>query len=177
MNDDQLKREIEEALSVEPSPEFAARVRTRIAENSRTSESWLRWSIAGAGLAAAAIMIVVVVSEPAETVTPQPVSIARVEPQLEKEVPAPPVPQPIRKAPKVTHPEILIDPREAVAFQKLIEGVWENRIDVTSLIERQPQFAGQVPIQEIALIPLDTLNPLVTEPLPPAARRPAGGNL
>jgi hypothetical protein len=180
MNDDQLKHDIEEALSVNPSPEFTARVRTRIAaikEGSRTSAAWIRWSIAGAGLTAAAIMIVVVVSEPAETLVPQPMPIARVAPELEEEVPATPAPEPIKEATKAREPEILIDPREAVALRKFVEGAQKNRIDVGQLIALQRQATRSLIIEDIALMPLDTLEPIVIAPLSSEVRSIEGESL
>lgn len=179
MNDDQLKHDIEEVLSIDPSPEFAARVRTRIAANkqcSRTSASRVRWSLAGATLTAAAVMLVAVVSEPAETVMPYPVSIAGAEPKVEEELPATPVPQPIRKAPKVSEPEVLINPRDAAAFRKFVEGIQEHRIDVSQLIELQRRATESLTIEDIALMPLDALEPIVIEPLP-SVRRIEGGSL
>jgi hypothetical protein len=58
-DDEVLAKEIEQALAVEPSPEFLARVRTRVAadKGSRIDLRLLRWLLAGgAGLAAAGVV-------------------------------------------------------------------------------------------------------------------------
>jgi hypothetical protein len=56
-NDAAFDREIESLLGAEPSPEFIARVRARVADET-PHESWLGWrlSVAVAGLALAAIV-------------------------------------------------------------------------------------------------------------------------
>jgi hypothetical protein len=59
LNDDLLEREIEAALDVDPSPEFLARVRTRVARE-RMEENWA-WLAAGRWAAAALAMVAVVV--------------------------------------------------------------------------------------------------------------------
>lgn len=61
-----IDREIEAALSVDPSPEFVARVRARVA-NDPAPVGWrLPWLITVAGAAAAAVVILVVVSHPGQ---------------------------------------------------------------------------------------------------------------
>jgi hypothetical protein len=60
LTDAAIDREIRAALSVDPSPEFLARVRTRIA--SEPVESGFRWSWVPAGTVAALLMVAVVVS-------------------------------------------------------------------------------------------------------------------
>ena len=61
-----LDREIEVALAVKPSPEFQARVRTRIAIEPAPSSWRLPWFVAAAGAMAALIAIAIVVSRPRE---------------------------------------------------------------------------------------------------------------
>lgn len=56
---DPLDREIESMLAVDPSPEFLARVRTRVAKEPNPS-AWWRWTFAFAGVAVATIVAVVV---------------------------------------------------------------------------------------------------------------------
>ena len=46
---DALSHEIEQALAVEPSPEFHARVRARVSGSSPAAGVWWRWRLAGAG--------------------------------------------------------------------------------------------------------------------------------
>jgi len=62
LNDPALEREIESLLAVDPSPEFVARVRTRIAqEPAPTAWRW-SWSFVLAGAAAAVVLAVLVTS-------------------------------------------------------------------------------------------------------------------
>ncbi len=59
LNDELLEREIEAALDVDPSREFIARVRTRVAEE-RIDESWAwlsGWRLTGAALVAAGVVV------------------------------------------------------------------------------------------------------------------------
>jgi hypothetical protein len=176
MNDAQLKREIEEALSVDPSPNFASRVRARAAETSRLSAVWLRWGTAAAGVAIATLVIAVVIRQPKE---PQPtaVKVVRTAAPAKEELPTIPQQPAPRKAPKAAEPEVLVNPREVAAFFKLVEGVQEHRIDASRLIEIQREVAKPPVIENIALMPLDSLEPVVIEPLTSGARRFEGGSL
>jgi len=61
-----IDREIQAALSVEPSPEFLARVRTRIATEPAAAASWLSWKLVATGAVAALIVIAVAVMRPGE---------------------------------------------------------------------------------------------------------------
>jgi hypothetical protein len=59
LSDESLEREIEAALDVDPSPEFLARLRTRVARE-RIDESWAwlsGWRWAGVALAIAAVAV------------------------------------------------------------------------------------------------------------------------
>src|SRR4030095_3015156 len=56
MNDEQLKREIEQSLAVEPSPQFMARVRRHLENESFRPSKQVSWTAMAAGLAAAAIV-------------------------------------------------------------------------------------------------------------------------
>lgn len=70
VNDTSLDREIESMLAVEPSPEFVARVRSRVAQDPGPG-SWPSWMFALAG--AVAVVIVAIAmwpsSEPASSIT------------------------------------------------------------------------------------------------------------
>jgi hypothetical protein len=184
MNDDQLKRDIEEALSVRPSPQFSARVRARMAaESPRSSSTWIRWGMPGFALAAVVAAVLLVEHE--ENAIPRPVAIARKAPEKKPEAPPMPATQPavsIRRAaqpstPTVAEPEVLFDPREVAAFRKFIEGVQEERIDLAKLIELQQAASRSVPIEEIALMPLGDFAPIVIESLTIGPRRIEGGSL
>ena len=56
MNDEQLKREIEESLAVEPSAQFMARVRRHLENESFRPSKQVSWTAMAAGFAAAAVV-------------------------------------------------------------------------------------------------------------------------
>jgi hypothetical protein len=98
-------------------------------------------------------------------------------------MPAPQQPATVRRAAQpttprtATEPEVLFDPREVAAFRKFVEGVQEKRIDLAKLIELQKAAAVPAPIEEIALMPIKDLEPIVIESLTFGARRIEGGSL
>lgn len=122
-----LDRELTELLAVEPSPEFAARVRVRIDEQPAASFAW-RWWL-GAAIAAAAVVVIAVaiigqtprvqlsapvhtdvrLSPPVHPVAP----VATTTPKLPPRVAAVHAPSP--KA----EPETLFDPSLAAAVRRL----------------------------------------------------------
>jgi len=71
MNDASFDREIESLLAVEPSPEFVARVRARVAEEPEPRRWWTSWTLAVAGAVAVVILAVIAwpSREPAASVT------------------------------------------------------------------------------------------------------------
>ena len=189
MNDDQLKREIEDALSIEPSPQFAARVRARIGESPRRSRLWIRSAVAAAAGLAAAAVVTVVFFEPQESGISTPVKPLRIEAKIQRELedvtvlpPPPATPVAVRRPAAVPpsraqEPEVLIDPREVAAFRKFVEGVQANRIHLKMLIELQQAAAKPATIEEIALMPIGDLDPIVIESLTFGPRRIEGGSL
>ena len=70
LSDAALEREIETALSVDPSPEFLVRVRTRVAAEPEPSTWRLSWAIAAAGAMAAVIVLIVAVTRGGQTTSP-----------------------------------------------------------------------------------------------------------
>lgn len=61
-----IDREIQAALAVDPSPEFLARVRTRIAAEPPGLTTWVPWTLVAAAVMAAIVAGVVVMSRPQE---------------------------------------------------------------------------------------------------------------
>jgi hypothetical protein len=176
MNEDQLKREIEEALSVEPSPQFMARVRRGIAAEPRPQAR--PWTLLAVGFASAALMVGILVFLPGKSgslVPETPKEIARTE--------APPSP-PIETLPsseqtlkpvarvkpaagrRPAEPEVLFDPREAAAFRSFMEAVQEKKINASrldALFEAVERAAVQIDPMPIAGAPIEIT------PLEPAA--------
>ena len=65
-----IDQEIRDALRVEPSPEFLARVRTRIASEPAPSRWRSSWTFAAAGALAAGLLIAAVISRPSRQTAP-----------------------------------------------------------------------------------------------------------
>lgn len=179
MNDEQLKREIEEALATEPSPQFIARVRRQIA-NEPLRARRLPWMMLSSGLVAVALLTgaALFLSGPSPSVTPP--KVVETPPSLEVQ-PAPPsaVPKAVSR-PKPVPPrqrqlEVLIDPREAAALKKFIDDVQEQKIDPSRLEEL---FAGAQMSEADAIepVPIAGLDSIVIEPLKSAASE-RGGDL
>jgi hypothetical protein len=68
LTDAALDREIESALAVDPSPEFLARVRGRIAQEPAPVGWWWGWKLAAAGSVAVAGVVAMLVTEDARPV-------------------------------------------------------------------------------------------------------------
>jgi len=171
MNDDPLKREIEEAVAVEPSSQFAARVRQHIADQAaRRPARWPRkfWVPA---LTMAAVVVAVLVYRPEQTSAPVPPERTTVVTPLKVPAPKPPSPPTVKatseapalkKAP--VQPEALFDPRETAAFRSLVEGIQEQRID-PSMLEALFEAAERSRSAAIEPMPVAGLEPIVIPPV------------
>lgn len=183
MNDVAFERDIERALAVEPSPEFVARVRSRIAgEPSPPSRrfGWMFAGVATAAVAAAVVFTVFVVSPAHQTgpagapllasrsVTSGSVVVPAIAP-ADRAIPSASRTSPVvhRLTPFVSsaargaaEPEPLIDARETAALQRLIAGVRDARVDLSLLLKGAPPAP-------MALQPIDDLviPPIAIEPL------------
>jgi len=179
-SDELLARRIENALSVEPSPEFVARVRTRIEREPAPSAWFVWWWPAAAGVVAATIALAVIVTS-IDRDTSASVSGAPVVASIAKPAPAateapPPLIRDVRVAPSamrtvhVRSSSRIVDARTGLRL--LISNIREGRIDAAELQDLDaPKFES---IREIRIEPID-IEPvpqiaLHTEPLPrPAA--------
>jgi hypothetical protein len=70
LNDMALEQEVEALLSVEPSPDFVARVRSRVATEAASSGWGWRWPIAAVATAMALIVVVVALWRSVDPVAP-----------------------------------------------------------------------------------------------------------
>ena len=175
MNDEQLKREIEESLAVEPSAQFMARVRRHLENESSRPSKQVSWTAMAAGLAAAAVVGIGLFESlmPAQTTR----IVHEPRPNVETPLPAtanthasPAVaPKAVSRQtrPHSSEPEVVIDPREAAAFRNFMEDVREQKIDPASL-ESLFQAAESVEAAEIAALPIAGLEPIDIKPLNPA---------
>ena len=172
-----LTRRIENAFAVEPSPEFVARVRTRIEREPAPSAWFVWWWPAAAGVVAATVALAVSVTS-IDRDTSAPVSGAPVVASISKPAPAATAapPRPIRdvrtapsamRAVQVRSSARIVD--ERAALRLLISNIREGRIDAAELKDLDaPKFE---PVREIRIEPID-IEPvpqivlLNTEPLP-----------
>jgi len=128
VNDEELRaieRELSQVLAVEPSPEFAARVRARIEQQPAPAFGWSRWAIAS--FAAAAVIFVTVVAVTRRTPAGHPVVTVHADVTLPHDPDRVPESRtadgretrrirPVRTA----QPEIMIDPSLAQAIRRLV---------------------------------------------------------
>jgi hypothetical protein len=161
MTDTAIDREIQAALAVDPSPDFLARVRTRIATEPPKVRSWVPWTLAAAGAMAAIVAIAVVISWPQGK--PTPVTQAPGAEDIRLAAPTA-IEQPRRaEAPEARRrpePEILIDPAEVRALRRLITGTRDGSLDLSAALQATTPTAMELPpIKAIVIAPL-TIDPL-----------------
>jgi hypothetical protein len=181
--------EIRATLAVDPSPEFVARVRTRIASEPPRATSSLSWKFVAAGALAATIAIVVV-SWPESKPTPVAQSPGAEDVQL-----APPVAIeqpghapaafPVVSGPSTRsgpsraasrdglgrtratairpEPEILLDPAETRALRRLITGTRAGTLDLSASLQATAPAAMDLPPLIEITIPLITIDPITSQ--------------
>jgi hypothetical protein len=174
-----IDEEIREALDVDPSPDFLARLRTRIATEPAPS-SWRRsWTMATAGALAAAVLVAIALTPRAKTIVEPVTQTAAAGPSLSEGRPGPvgpgrtdsapatatrklrPVPIPVVSGFSRTtlsasrQSEILLDASETRALQQLIAGVRDGHVDLTAAQESSsPAPMDLEPIAEIVIAPI-----------------------
>ena len=164
--DNELERDIEALFAVDPSPEFLARVRTRIAREPQPSTGSLHWLLLAAGAVAAATVVfvraMVPLHEPIRTPAPSVVPRIAIERSVE---PAPPVAPAVvvrRKTHKiiVKEPELLIPPSEAAALRRVLNGefaqfsaTWEA--PTTKLQSTEIEIKPLAPPDPITIAPIE----------------------
>jgi hypothetical protein len=189
MTDDQLDRELEAALRIEPSPEFMARVRDRVAAQPRRSP-FMRWAfepVFALGVAAVVLAIVVpqVVRQPENArLKPGPANAAgsvRLQanrpPDNARLTPGPtttpaaiarlkpgPTPHPAATArlKPGTTATVIVSPDEQQALQSLLRAAYQGRLPTVAIADP----ASEQPLQ----VPDINISPLVIERLPQIAR-------
>jgi hypothetical protein len=163
-----LNADIRRALAVEPSPEFLARVRTRIASEPAPSRHVLWMWAASAIVATALVIIAAIVRRPAAPIPPlasAPLAVgaigsipamARDDAFLRRGVSIRSertAPTRVREVKR--EPEVLIAADEAKALRQLILGVQEGRIQLA------PALAASARLEAI------TIEPIIITPIPP----------
>jgi hypothetical protein len=165
-HDTSLDREIEAILSVEPSPDFVSRVRTRIADIP-VSNWTMGWTSLAAGSVVVAVFVAVVISKPHESVQPEAVmTIARTSMQADSPSDDLPVPQRVNsaKSPDIhklrvsktalRDPEMLINPKEAAAIRRFLTRPQPKPVEL-SFVKIEPE-----PLPEFMFTPLPTFDPM-----------------
>jgi hypothetical protein len=124
-----IERELSQLLAVDPSPEFAAKVRAAIRQQPTRGSAWWPWAVAS--LAAAAVIVTAIVIVSRKAPAGQLPTVLRADVHLPPGEDAPQAPAPDRMKPFVTdvarirravrspEPEILIDPSLARAVRRL----------------------------------------------------------
>jgi hypothetical protein len=175
LSDETLERQIEAALGSDPSPEFRARVRARVArerirEGSRVPLLW-RWAFAACATVIVAVVGLSVVRGPATTV-PEQVTIAppesvpgAVAPVTPPHTPVAPAPVAVARVSRSRHAaaparrEVLISKDDAEALRQLI-AVAARQTEPLRLPDLVPAEEPLPAIGEIVLEPI-TLSPIV----------------
>ena len=179
--------EIRKALDVEPSPQFLARVRTRIvAEPAPSAWRW-SWTVAAAGAMAAVLLSALIVSRRPETISTGPAPVAQPFKAENRNAGITPTDQrapalepaiaevkrrtasrrssdaPVRLKPDTTDSAILLlDPAETRALQALIAGVHAGRIELAAAQASAP--AAPMELQAVTDI---VIAPITIEPIAP----------
>ena len=180
MTDRALDRELQSILAVDPSPEFVARVRTRIASEPQRSAAWSMWMFAAAAAAVVAIAVVVSRGVPREgaaaskplasrVLTPMAFVVSDINrrPMLSHALPGP-SPRAASLAatamPQRAPDEILVDPREAAAIRALIRRVRTGGIDLAPVLNASTPTAMELaPVVEITILDI-AIDPIAPAP-------------
>jgi hypothetical protein len=164
--DTPLDREIEAMLSVDPSPDFVSRVRTRIA-NQPVPFWTFGWTSLAAGSVVVAVVVAVAVSGTRDNVQPEAVApISKTTMRVDSPSDDLPVPArvnsaklPERHKPRLSkatyrEPEMLINPEEAAAIRHFLTHPQPEPVEL-SLAKIEPQ-----PLPEFTFTPLPTFDPM-----------------
>jgi hypothetical protein len=175
VTDDALDRQLDAAFEVEPSPEFMARIRCRVATEPMRPV-WLiewspvAWSAGGLSLAAAALVVAFLWAA-SGAVTQRPVDQAAGTPALvEVDTMRPELAASPRRAPMVlrsrrstvrpkSEPSVVIAADEAAALRDLFANVSEGRVVASMSPELPAVPATLAPIAMIEVPPI-SVNPL-----------------
>jgi hypothetical protein len=169
MDDADLDRSLKAALAVSPSPEFVARVRSKIAQAEPAPVfGWLKPVVVAVCLAATAIAVIsrptpIEISSRVRTVASRQIVNAGQAPYITSSRPVSPPVLPNSATPHLERevPEVLIAADSRLAFQQFIESAVERRFEATF---------DETPVSTPWTMTELTVAPLTIEPLnPPAA--------
>lgn len=187
LTDSALDREVQAALTVDPSPEFLARVRMRVASEPAPAAWTLSWAVLAGGAAVATLVVAVVVSNAGRSGNVEPhddtptnlrgaATVAAPAPVAPRVVRQPASERPLRvvraEPPRAAadappFPEVLISTDEVRAYEAFVAAVQQRRIPpMPAIEENRPTTSTGLPDIDIA--------PLVLAPLPQIARLEIG---
>jgi hypothetical protein len=162
LSDDRLTREIGALMDVQPSPEFIARIRTRV-EREPVRSTWVETRLLAFAGAAACLVVIVLTwaSWPERHQAPRAPLVA-----------ATPTAASVRIEPQSTPPEIvtsptpsgsvrvLVSPEEAAGLRYLVSALHDGRLDPDVLPDSTEEFGPPMPL---------VIEPITVEPLVAAA--------
>ena len=175
MADDDLARELEALLAVEPAPDFRSRILLRVAADRVRHRNHLAVAIAASLLVAvSAASWAVRQREPMTTAAPQllashRVAIATAHAPLHPVRSSPPpreariVRPPVVPALAWSRADVLVDAREAAAWRRMLAGVRSGDVDLSRVARSRPWLAPAD--DEEFLLPM-----VIIEPLPEHSR-------
>jgi hypothetical protein len=190
-SDASLDREIESLLGAEPSPEFVARVRARIAEEPAPGR-WRAWMIAVPAAAVVAIAVLIVwpsreqapahkgprlytsqqAAQAAEAVQPAipPAASSEASRARRRSTPRSPLSAAtaIDRAMDIDLPEVVIAENEVRTFASLVASIRQRRFDVA--VPAAPDLDAPIEIRE-----LPSIEPIEIEPIVKLAALQAEG--
>jgi hypothetical protein len=155
--DSAIDVELQRLRAVEPSPNFLARVRTRLAKEPQLAEWQSRWLFLTTGAIAAMIVVVVVLSRsnptsidrlprPAQSLShtlPSPMPSLAVSERTAMATPPAKLPKPAssrHRPPAATsldtpaEPEVLVSAAEAQALRRFLDNVREGRVELGTAV-------------------------------------------
>jgi hypothetical protein len=161
-----LDRQIQEALAVDPSPEFQARVRIRLADEPpryRVGTGWLLSAVTG--VAVVAVLAVFALNR--NEVSPRPADViapaATIDAAVVATVSPPAIEQPtaerVRRVTRGTATQtVLVPPSEREAFRRFLQAVTENPLPYSipsDAREDAPLSVPDITIEPILIEPID----------------------
>ena len=182
LTDSSLEHEIEGVLAVDPSPEFLARVRGRIASEPAPHAWGSPWRLAGAGGIIVAVAVIgvalmwqgrepaVVTSERSRVSStiveqnPGSTGVVEVKPEPPVSVPGTrsmrdrnaraQVAQRAAPVAQRAEPEVLISAEESAALRQLFADINQRRVEASLLLDAIRESTPLMPIREIAIEPI-----------------------
>jgi hypothetical protein len=179
VNDPSLDREIESLLAVEPSPEFLARVRARVAAEPAPG-GWRTWMLVVPGVAVVAIAVLIVwpsreqapnhhapalpvSQQTAEAVLPviPPAASSEGSRVRSRSIPRGALPSaaPTDRAIDIDLPEVVIAENEVRTFAALVATIRQRRFDVA--VPAAPDLDAPLEVKELPPVEPIEIEPIV----------------